>query len=132
MFTWLSLYQEAKKVQNPRVVSPFIEAGGVSCALLTEDNNIYLGVCFDSACGLGMCAERNAIANMITHGEKKIKKIVAIMSNGEVGLPCGSCRELLMQLDQSNQYLEVLVSLETLETITLKELLPSWWGNNRY
>lgn len=129
---WHKLYQEAKKVQNPRVVSPFIEAGGVSCALLTEDNNIYLGVCFDSACGLGMCAERNAIANMITHGEKKIKKIVAIMSNGEVGLPCGSCRELLMQLDQSNQYLEVLVSLETLETITLKELLPSWWGNNRY
>ena len=129
---WDKLYQEALKVLNPKVVSPFIEAGGVSCALLTSSGNIYLGVCFDSACGLGMCAERNAIANMITHGESKIVKLVAIMSNKEVGLPCGSCRELLMQLAQENENLEILVSLDTKETILLKDLLPSWWGKSRY
>ena len=34
-------------------------------ALITKAGNIYVGVCIDTDCTLGMCAERNAIANMI-------------------------------------------------------------------
>ena len=37
------------------------------------------GVCIDTASTLGMCAERNAIANMITNGESEIEKVVAVM-----------------------------------------------------
>ena len=69
---------------------------------------------------------------MITHGESKIVKLVAIMSNKEVGLPCGSCRELLMQLATENENLEILISIDTKETVLLKDLLPSWWGKSRY
>ena len=129
---WDKLYQEALKVQNYRQISPFIDAGGVSSAILTKKGNIYVGVCIDTACSLGMCAERNAIANMITNGESQIEKIVAIMSNKKVGLPCGSCRELLMQLDQNSGEIEILIDLETKKTIKLKELLPNWWGNDRF
>ena len=68
---WDKLYHEAKKVQNARIISPFIEAGGVAAALITKAGNIYVGVCIDTDCTLGMCAERNAIANMITNGENK-------------------------------------------------------------
>ncbi len=70
---WDKLYHEAKKVQNARIISPFIEAGGVAAALITKAGNIYVGVCIDTDCTLGMCAERNAIANMITNGENKFK-----------------------------------------------------------
>ena len=69
MDTWERLYNAALQVQNPREISPFIEAGGVAAALLTKGGNIYVGVCIDTACTLGMCAERSAIANMITNGE---------------------------------------------------------------
>ena len=75
---WNELYAAAKKVQNGRVVSPFVEAGGVSAAILTKAGNIYVGVCIDTACSLGMCAERNAVANMLTNGESKIDKLVAL------------------------------------------------------
>ena len=132
MSEWEKLYSEAKKVQNNRVISPFVEAGGVSAALLTKNGNIYTGVCIDSACSLGMCAERNAIASMITNGESKIKKIVAIMSNGEIGLPCGACRELMMQLDKDSGDIEILLDLEKNKTIILKDLLPNWWGQNKF
>jgi cytidine deaminase len=67
------LYEIAKNKMNPWKVSPFVEAGGVSAAILTKDDNIYTGVCIDTACSLGMCAERNAIANMITNGKKDYK-----------------------------------------------------------
>ncbi|MEB3363090.1 cytidine deaminase [Lactobacillus sp. R2/2] len=38
-----------------------MEAGGVAAAVMTESGNIYTGVCVDTACGLGVCAERNAL-----------------------------------------------------------------------
>lgn len=71
---WDELYNAAKKVLNSRKVSSIIEAGGVSAAIEAETGKIYVGVCVDSACSLGICAERNAIFNMITNGEYKIKK----------------------------------------------------------
>ena len=105
---WKKLYDEAVKVQNNRSISPFIDAGAVAAAILTKKGNIYVGVCIDTACTLGMCAERNAIANMITNGESQIQKVVAVMPDGSVGSPCGACRELMMQLDKESGEIEIL------------------------
>ena len=129
---WQKLYNEAIKVQNGRVISPFIEAGGVAAAILTKKGNIYVGVCIDTASTLGMCAERNAIANMITNGESQIDKVVAVMPDGNVGSPCGACREYMMQLDKDSGDIEILLDLDTLKTVRLKELIPDWWGTYRF
>ena len=129
---WEGLLSAARAVQNKREVSPFIEAGGVAAAILTEAGNIYVGVCIDTSCTLGMCAERNAIANMITNGESKIKKLVAVMSSGALGMPCGACREFLMQLDRDSGEIEILKDAETYETVTLRSLVPDWWGYERF
>jgi cytidine deaminase len=50
--------------------------GDVGAALISEKGDNYTGVCVDTAGGL--CAERNAIAAMITAGEYRIKTIVAV------------------------------------------------------
>lgn len=126
------LYREACKVQNERVISPFVEAGGVSAALLTKSGNIYVGVCIDTASTLGMCAERNAIANMITNGEHQIDKVVAVTPDGKVGSPCGACREYMMQLDKNSGEIEILTDYKTRKTVRLKELIPDWWGYSRF
>lgn len=132
MSVWKTLYDAARAVQNERTVSPFIDAGGVAAALLTSRGNIYVGVCIDTASTLGICAERNAIANMITHGENRIEKMVAVMPDGKVGSPCGACREYMMQLDRDSGEIEILTDLETEQTVRLKELLPNWWGKERF
>ena len=75
-----------------------------------------------------MCAEKNAIANMITNGENQIDKVVAVMPDGRVGSPCGACREYMMQLDKNSGEIEILLDLETKKTVRLKELVPDWWG----
>lgn len=129
---WQELYDKAKAVQNGRTISPFIEAGGVAAAILTKKGNIYVGVCIDTASTLGMCAERNAIANMITNGESQIDKVVAIMPNGKVGSPCGACREYMMQLDKNSGDIEILLDYDTRKTITLRELIPDWWGDDSF
>lgn len=129
---WKKLYDEAVKVQNGRTVSPFIEAGSVAAAILTKQGNIYVGVCIDTASTLGMCAERNAIANVITNAESQIDKVVAVTPDGSVGSPCGACREYMMQLDKDSGEIEILLDLKTEKTIKLKELIPDWWGHYRF
>lgn len=130
--TWLELYNKVNEVLKPRAISPFIDAGGVASAILTNNGNIYLGVCINTACTLGMCAERNAIANMITNGESKIEKLVCVMKDGKVGSPCGACREYLMQLDKESGNIEILTDLKNNITVKLKELVPDWWGEDRF
>ena len=129
---WNKLVEAAVQVQNNRIISPFIEAGGVAAAILTKKGNIYVGVCIDTASTLGMCAERNAIANMITHGESQVDKVVAVMPDGRLGTPSGACRELMMQLDKDSAKIEILMDLENRSTVTLEELMPNWWGNDRF
>ncbi len=132
MKTWHAMYESARSVQNGREISPFIDAGSVAAAVLTDRGNIYVGVCIDSACSLGMCAERNAVANMITNGESKITRVLAVMKNGKLGSPCGSCREMLMQLHRDSRDIEILSDIETVKTVRLNELMPDWWGDEKF
>ena len=115
--TWEHLYLAARNVQSPRTISRLIEAGAVAAALLTEAGHIYVGVCLDTACSLGMCAERNAMANMITHGESRVTKMVAVMPDGKVGMPCGACREWMMQLDEAAGDIEILCDYDTKKVV---------------
>ena len=78
-----------------------------------------------------MCAERNAIANMITNKENEIIKLLCVDSKGNVGSPCGSCREYLMQLNKNSKNIEILKNIDSKETITLEQLIPDWWGYDR-
>lgn len=125
---WKELYDAAKAVQNDRDISKLISAGGVAAAVESASGKIYTGVCVDTACTLGICAERNAIFNMITNGEDKIKRVLAIMGNGKTGAPCGACREFMAQLmpdDYKN--IEIMLDYETGKVVTLGELTPEWW-----
>lgn len=125
---WDRMYLAAKAVQKSRKISDYVEAGGVAAAILSASGRIYTGVCVDTCCTLGICAERNAIFNMITGGEQEIRKVIAIMSDGKCGAPCGACRELMVQL-MPDKYkgIEIMLDHETERVVTLGELTPEWW-----
>lgn len=125
---WEDLYKAAKNVQNPREVSERIYAGGVAAAIEASSGKIYIGVCVDTSCTLGICAERNAIFNMITNGDNEVKRVLAIMSDGKTGAPCGACRELITQLmPKSYQHVEIMLDYKKEKVVTLGELTPEWW-----
>lgn len=105
MDIWEKLYNEAKVLYNPHEVSPFIYA------------------------------ERAAAFNTYQQSKQtKIKRIIAFRDeapSGVGGMPCGACREFLMQLNIKNGDTEIMVDYATRETITLNELMPNWWGATR-
>jgi cytidine deaminase len=97
-------------------------AASVAAALVTHGGRIYTGVCIDTACGLGFCAEHAPIAEMLKARESQVLTIVAVNSRAAIMSPCGRCRELLWQVDRQNARTRVL--LEGGRTATLADLLP--------
>ena len=125
---WEEMYAAAKAVMAPRQISKFVSAGDVSAAVLSKSGKIYTGVCIDTCSTLGICAERNAIFNMITNGENEIRRVLAIMPNGKTGAPCGACREFMAQLMIGKyESVEIMLDYEHEKVVTLRELTPEWW-----
>lgn len=125
---WNELYHAAKKVINPREVSDKVEAGGVAAAVESVSGNIYVGVCIDTACTLGICAERNALFHMITNGENAIRRVIAVNQSGNVIPPCGACREFMAQLmPDSYRSIEIMLDYGKEKVLTLGALTPEWW-----
>lgn len=125
---WQELYKAAKHVLKPRDVSKMIEAGGVAAAVESVSGKIYVGVCVDTACTLGICAERNAIFNMLTNGEDSIRRVIAIGREGKAMAPCGACREFMAQLmPEDYRDIEVMMDYDNNKVMTLGELTPEWW-----
>ena len=83
------LKEIAVNTLNPRTLSSNSEAGSVAAALLTQEGHVYTGVCIDTPCGMGFCAEHAAAAAMVTAGENRVVKIVAVHENGKPIPPCG-------------------------------------------
>jgi cytidine deaminase len=119
------LIRKARSVIKPRKIRHGFVVGDVGCALVTNKGNVYLGTCIDTSSGMGFCAEHSAIAAMITHGEHRIKKIVAVSEEGMLVPPCGRCRELIHQIHEKNLDTEVI--LEKDRVVKLSKLLPYRW-----
>ena len=120
-----TLYQKAKLVLNPRKLSEYAEAGGVGAAILSQSGEIYTGVCIDTGCSLGFCAEHAAAAAMITAGESRVLKMIAVGCDGQILPPCGRCREFISQLHSMNSKTEVMITRDSI--MTIQDLLPHDW-----
>ena len=125
---WTEMYEAAKAVRNERRISEYVTCGEVAAAVRSKSGKIYTGVCIDTCSTLGICAERNAIFNMITCGEQEIDKVLCIMPDGSSGAPCGACRELMVQVMAGKHHdVEILLDYAKGRTVTLGEITPEWW-----
>lgn len=123
------LIRKAASIVKTKVIkgNSFADVG---CALLAKNSKIYLGVCAAPGSNT-FCAEKIAIGSMLTEGEYKIKKLVAVWKDEKNNLfiipPCGSCRQLICDMDESN--LETEIIMDKNKVVKLKELLPysEWW-----
>lgn len=120
---WEKLYKEAMNVINPHEVSSTMWVGSVASAVLTKKGNIYTGICVDTNGSLGMCAERNALSTMLTHGENEVEKVVSVYKDGKVIPSCGACREFMLHLGKDADNIEMLLDNDG-KTIKLIDLLP--------
>ncbi|HOW88743.1 MAG TPA: cytidine deaminase [Elusimicrobiales bacterium] len=92
------LIETAKKAQK-HSYSPYSRYP-VGAAVLMESGRIYSGCNVENASfGLACCAERVAIFNALSHGEKKVRAVCVVAKSAK---PCGACRQVIMEFALKN------------------------------
>lgn len=122
----VALIDAAEQVLAPHRLAPDQLCGDVGAALVTDTGRRFRGVCLDTASGTGFCAEASAIAAMVTAGEYRIARIVAVAHDDAGRLlvlpPCGRCREFIRQMHPANLDAEVVLGWD--RAVSLRTLLP--------
>jgi len=96
----------------------------VGAALKTKSKSQYIGCNVENVSfGLTICAERNAIAAMVAAGETQPESIVVYTPTDRPTLPCGACRQVLLEFNAEIKIKCVCDSEETFEG-SLSDLLP--------
>ncbi len=95
----------------------------VGAALLSKSGKIYLGVNVENAAYPdSICAERAAIFNAVSAGEREFIAIAVATRNG--GTPCGSCRQVMSEFGLDIEVLLVDESGSLIRQDTIRDLLP--------
>jgi cytidine deaminase len=124
MIDWAVLEQAALAVQK-RAHAPYSRYH-VGAALQVASGRVFAGCNVENASyGLSICAERNAVVQMVAAGERDPVALVVVTRGPIIGTPCGACRQTLAEFA-----LELPIRLMTegdvagARTTTLGALLP--------
>jgi cytidine deaminase len=99
----------------------------VGAALLSSKGNIYIGTNIEfDAYSLTVCAERSALFNAISNGEKNFTKIAIATNSQKFKFPCGLCRQALIEFNPDMEII-LLNRNNKSRKIILKELLPEYF-----
>src|SRR6185369_16938832 len=67
----------------------------VGAAVLSESGRIYVGCNVENASyGATLCAERNAIAQLVAAGERNVAAVAVFVDADDPAMPCGICRQV--------------------------------------
>ncbi len=98
----------------------------VGAAVEGGSGKIYTGCNVENASyGLTICAERAAVFAAVSGGEKSIKRVAVVTSSPEVSVPCGACRQVIIEFGRGSEVLCCGVSGECVRYKT-SELLPGF------
>ena len=126
MINYEELIEKAKKMTEFSYC-PYSNFAVGACVLY-ESGNTYSGCNIENASyGLSLCAERNAISNAISNGEKTAPIAIAIVSpNKKLCQPCGACRQWLCEFQKREKDIEIVLEDENGKPKIFKnsELLP--------
>ena len=102
----------------------------VGCCVLYDNGDYFLGCNVENASfGLSLCAERNALSNAVTAGEKGSIRAIGIVSLEQKNcLPCGACRQWFQEFALlNNQDIKIIVEDNDgkAKAYKISELLPN-------
>ena len=120
----MNLIKEAIKVRE-KAYCPYSNFK-VGAAVLFEDGNIYTGCNIENASfGATNCAERTAIFDGVSNGNRVIKEIALIGDTNSYTYPCGICRQVITEFAE-NENIKIYIVKNENDFIekTLEEIMP--------
>lgn len=119
---WESLTAEAVAIAA-RAYAPYSRYP-VGAAALVDDGRVVTGCNVENAAyGVGLCAECGLISQLHATGGGRLTHFVCVNALGEVIMPCGRCRQLLVEHGGSTLRL-----LTPAGEQTMQQVLPQAFG----
>ena len=116
------LIEEAKKAKD-FAYAPYSKFN-VGAAVLTKGGKVFSGCNIENATyGATNCAERTAIFNAVSSGEREFEKIAIVSSAEDLTFPCGICRQVMSEFMPEGTIVLENSKGEVLE-YKVNELLP--------
>lgn len=124
MIDWAELEAAALAAQK-RAHAPYSRYL-VGAAIRAASGRIFAGCNVENASyGLSICAERNAVGQMVAAGEREMEGIVVVTLGPVLGTPCGACRQVLAEFARDLPIrLMVTDGAVPARVTTLEALLP--------
>jgi cytidine deaminase len=120
---WEALFRAATEVRL-RAHAPYSKFR-VGAAVLGEDGRIYPGCNVENASyGLSACAERNAIAQAVAQGNRKVTAVAVVAESAEPTPPCGMCRQVVAEFGSRETPVRMRNLTGKEASYRLDELLP--------
>ena len=95
-----------------------------ACIVETKNGNFYEGVNIENASyGATVCAERNAIFNAVSHGEREFKTLYLMTSSDEICYPCTLCKQVFLEFFDQDVIFNVMTKSGKMEVLTFDKLM---------
>ena len=95
-----------------------------ACIVETKDGNFYEGVNVENASyGATICAERNAINNAISHGEREFKVLYLMTSSDEICYPCNLCKQVFLEFFDKDVIFNIMTKSGKMEVMPFEKVM---------
>jgi cytidine deaminase len=119
---WEQLRAEARAVAQ-RAYAPYSRFP-VGAAALVDDGRIVTGCNVENASyGVGLCAECGLVSDLHASGGGRLVAVSCVHRDGELLMPCGRCRQLLLEAGGKSLLVDAAGGPRPLEA-----LLPDSFG----
>ncbi len=97
-----------------------------ACIVETKNGNFYEGVNIENASfGATICAERNAINNAISHGEREFASLYLMTDLPHIAYPCNLCKQTMLEFFDNNVLFNIMTTSGESQILTFDELLKT-------
>lgn len=97
-----------------------------ACIVETKSGNFYEGVNVENASyGGTICAERNAINNAVSHGERNFVALYLMTSSDELCYPCNICKQTFLEFFNEDVIFNIMTKSGKMKVMNFKELMTT-------
>lgn len=124
---WPSLRERAIEISR-RAYSPYSDYA-VGAAALVDDGRTVVGCNVENASfGLTLCAECGLVSQLHATGGGRLTHFVCVDAAGEVIMPCGRCRQLLLEAGGPTLLVWTVTGIRTMSDVLPDAFTPDGLG----